>query len=209
MSEDRSRLKSRFLVCMSAAFLAGLLLSPTLSAAQHAGQDMQTQASHHCKHHQRHGSKGTHPGHQGHGCKRQGHGGHHGCGGKMGRHGGHHGHAAHHGKKLFGPHWRTTLSPEQANELDRLRVEHAKRKMPLKAKAKAIKLELTALATADEPGTSTMDARIDELLAVKGEMLKHKYAHIAAMRKVLTPEQRVSFDMDVLKRSKQKGKKHR
>ncbi len=206
MSEDRSRLKSRFLVCMSAAFLAGLLLSPTLSAAQHAGQDMQTQASHHCKHHQRHGSKGTHPGH---GCKRQGHGGHHGCGGKMGRHGGHHGHAAHHGKKLFGPHWRTTLSPEQANELDRLRVEHAKRKMPLKAKAKAIKLELTALATADEPGTSTMDARIDELLAVKGEMLQHKYAHIAAMRKVLTPEQRVSFDMDVLKRSKQKGKKHR
>ena len=135
-----------------------------------------------------------------------GHGGHRGYGCKMG-HGGHQGHRGHHGKKLFGPHWKTSLSPEQAQEMDRLRVEYMKHKMPLKAKSEAIKLGLAALATADEPNVDALNERIEDLLAVKREMMTLKYKHIAAKRRLLTPEQRVSFDMDVLERMKRKGMK--
>ena len=70
-----------------------------------------------------------------------------------------------------------------------------------------MKLELAVLATADEPDTSAVDARIDDSLKVKREMMQHKHKYIAAKRRLLTPEQRVSFDMDVLKRVKHKGMK--
>ncbi len=91
--------------------------------------------------------------------------------------------------------------------MDRIRVEYMKRKLPLKAKARAVKLELLALATADEPDTAAVKSQIDALLDVKRETMRLKYNHIAAKRRLLTPEQRVSFDMDVLKRAKSKGKK--
>ena len=92
-------------------------------------------------------------------------------------------------------------------KLDRLRVEYAKLKAPLKAKAKAIKLELAVLATADTPDAKAIDGRIEALMKLKREMKEHKYRHIAAKRQMLTDEQRPSFDMDVLKRAKQKGRK--
>ncbi len=187
-----------FLIFLIGATAASLAVAPSSLAAQHGGQGMQGAAGHHGAQHQGYGAH-------------MGHGGHHGQGAQKGRYGAHHGQGGqdgHHGKKkLFGPHWKTTLSPEQAKELDRLRVEYKKLKMPLKGKAKAIKLELAVLATADEPDTEAVNARIDDLLALKQEMMRHKYTHIAAKRRLLTPEQRVSFDMDVLKRAKHKGKK--
>ncbi len=184
-----------FLLFLITATAASFALVPSSVAAQHGGPGMQGTAGHQCPHHKRHGAK-------------KGHGGHHGQGAQKGRHGGHHGGGGHHGKKkLFGPHWKTTLSPEQAQEMDRLRVEYMKHKLPLKAKSKAIKLGLAASATADEPNVQAVNEGIEDLLAVKREMMRLKYKHIAAKRRLLTPEQRVSFDMDVLKRVKRKGMK--
>ncbi len=92
-------------------------------------------------------------------------------------------------------------------KLDTLRVEYAKHKAPLKAKAEAIKLELAVLATADTPDDKAIDAQINSLMELKREMKQHKYRYIAAKRQVLTDEQRPSFDMDVLKRAKKNGRK--
>jgi len=149
--------------------------------------------------------------------KKAGYGEHHGQGGHptwCEHHGGgkHPGHGSCHGQgksRLFGPSWKTSVSPEQQAALDRLHVAYAKAKMPLKAQAKAIKLELTALALQDEPDTGAINAKIDELLALKRTMMIGKYEYVAAQRKLLTPEQRVSFDLDVIKHSKyrQKGKR--
>ena len=181
-----------FLLFLVTATAASFALVPASMAAHHGGPGMQGAAGHQCQHHNRHGTQT----------------GHHGQGAQKGWHGAHHGGGGHHGKKkLFGPHWKTTLSPEQAQEMDRLRVEYLKHKMPLKAKAKAIKLGLAVLATADEPNAKAVSEGIEDLLAVKGEMMQLKYKHIAAQRRLLTPEQRVSFDMDVLKRVKRKGMK--
>jgi Spy/CpxP family protein refolding chaperone len=128
-------------------------------------------------------------------------------------HGKHPGHGACHGegkRRLLGPDWKITLSPEQQVALDRLHVAYAKAKMPLKAQAEVLKVELAALALEDEPDTGATGAKIDELLALKRVMMINKYEYVTAKRKVLTPEQRISFDMDVIKRSKhgRQGKRH-
>lgn len=128
------------------------------------------------------------------------------------RHGEHPGHGACPGERksrLFGPDWKTTLSPEQQAALDRLHVAYAKAKTPLKAQAKVLRVELAALALEDQPDTGAINAKIDELLALKRTMMINKYEYVAAKRKVLSPVQRLSFDMEVIKRSKhgRKGKR--
>ena len=185
---------TRLMLFFAAAAVAVFALAPPSFAAHHGSMGMKGDAGHQCPHHKGHGGK------HGQGAMKGCHGAGHGK-----AHGRKHGHGGHHGKTLYGPHWKTTLSPEQAKELDRLRVEYAKRKAPLKAKAQAVKLHLSVLATADEPDTAAINARIDDLLKLKRQMMEHKYGYVAAKRRVLTPEQRVSFDMDVLKRSKHKG----
>jgi len=133
-----------------------------------------------------------------------------------GAHGGtYHGSGGHHGRKgLLGPHWRSTLSEEQRAKLDAIHLAYVKAKAPLKAKAKLLKVELGLLATADSADTKAIDKKIGELLGVKRAKMRAKYDYVVATRAVLTSEQRVSYDMEVMKsamqdrKGKGKGKGH-
>jgi Spy/CpxP family protein refolding chaperone len=89
-----------------------------------------------------------------------------------------------------------------------MHVAFAKIKAPLKAKVRLLKAELAVLATADQPDNKAISSKIDELLAVKKQLMQKRYAHIAEMRKVLTTGQRASFDMQVLKKVKGKRRYH-
>ncbi len=135
---------------------------------------------------------GMHGGGKRGGCKHGGgkHGG--------GKHGGMHRGGKHGGPHLYGDDWRETLTDEQKAQLDRLHVAYAKTKAPRKARMKALKVELATLATAAEPSQKAIDAKIDQLLQTKREAMRAKYAYIADQRKVLTPEQQVSFDMHLI-----------
>jgi hypothetical protein len=152
--------------------------------------------------------KGMHGGGKGmHGGGKGMHGG--------GMHGGGKGmHGQGHGKKgghhLYGQHWRETLTDDQEDQLDRLHVAYAKNKAPRKAMMKALKVELTVLATATERDKEAINAGIEELLEIKAEALRAKYAYISAQRQVLTPKQQVSFDMDMIHKAMhgKKGKGH-
>jgi Spy/CpxP family protein refolding chaperone len=144
-----------------------------------------------------HGPGGKHHEHHAQHHGRDGDHGHHGAQGRS------------MGKGLFAPHWKTTLNPEQRVQLDQLRVDHAKAKAPLKAKIISIKTDLAVLATVDEPNTAVIQQRIDEILELKKKVMQTRYAHIAAVRKVLTPEQRPSYDMMVLKHAKKRKKRKR
>lgn len=166
--------------------------------------------------------KGTHGAMQ-HGAAEGGmHGGMHGKGrdggdkshGKCGMHGKKHGqgHGGKHGKghdgqHLFGDHWKKTLSAEQKAQLDRLHLDFAKKKHVLKSGIDALKVQIAVLAIADQPQQEAINAQIDELLMAKRQLMQAKYAYIAAQRQVLTPEQRVSFDMEVIHKADGKGKK--
>lgn len=134
------------------------------------------------------------------------HGGMHGKGkhrqGMKG--GGHAKHGKHHGQQgrtrfgqhLFGGHWSQSLSNQQKAQLDQLHINHTRIKAPLKARIKALKVDLAVLATAPEPDKTVIDAKIEEMLKLKGQLLGAEYGYIAAQRQVLTPMQQVSFDME-------------
>lgn len=159
------------------------------------------QAEQHGGGHAMHGSgKGMHGGHGGgkHGSGMQGAGKHGGCKHKGGKHGGMHSGGKHGGPRLYGEDWRQSLTDEQKAQLDRLHLAYARTKAPSKARMKALEVELTALATAVEPSWQVIDARIDELLQIKRQAMRAKYAYIADQRRVLTPEQQVSFDMQMI-----------
>lgn len=139
------------------------------------------------------------------------HGGGHG---KCGKGGGKHGQTSC-GKHLYGDCWKNTLNAEQKIRLDQLHVNFAKIKAPLKARIKVLKLDLAILATAPQPDKAVIDAKIAELLRLKGQMLGAKYGYVAAQRQVLTPAQQVAFDMDTIhkamhgkERKGQHGGKH-
>jgi hypothetical protein len=105
------------------------------------------------------------------------------------------------GKHLLGDCWKRTLSVPQKARLDQIHANHAKIKAPLKARIEALKVDLAVMATAPQPGKAAIDAKIEELMRLKGQMLGAKYGYIAAQRQVLAPPQQVSFDMETIHRA--------
>ena len=134
---------------------------------------------------------------QGHGHGKR-HGNGHGAGGK-GSHGGG-------GHTWYGANWKTSLTPEQKAALDSLHLDYAQRKAPSKAAAKSLEVQLAVLATTEGATGETAATKIEELLALKREMLRARYAYIAAQRALLTPEQLASFDMDLIHQTMHGGK---
>ena len=110
----------------------------------------------------------------------------------------------HHG----GASWKNNLTDEQTKKLDKLHADYKKQKFPIKAKLKVAKVDLAVLVTADSPNQDAIDKKIEQILKLKREKMRIKTAHKIEVRKMLTDEQRVQFDMHVLKKAF-KGKKHK
>jgi hypothetical protein len=181
-----------------------LLLGVLLAGGQAIAQEQASAGGHQAMHHVPQMDAGT-PGKKG--CKHHGKGEHAGKQHRAGKaqHGGcdKHGKAGHPGtakgeQRLYGEHWKHSLTAEQKAELDRLHLEYARTKAPLKAGVKAMKVRLAVLATSGSATQDDMNGPIMDLLLAKQEMMRAKYNYIAAQRNVLTPEQRVSFDMEVI-----------
>jgi Spy/CpxP family protein refolding chaperone len=103
--------------------------------------------------------------------------------------------------------WMKSLTAEQKATGAKLRLEFKKVKSLLKAKITVKKVELAILVTQDSPDQNAIDKKINEILELKREKMRKKYAFKVDMRSILTPEQRVSFDMHLLKKA-QHGKGH-
>ncbi len=107
-----------------------------------------------------------------------------------------------HGKGMHGPScWMETMTEEQKAKAAKMRLEFKKVKYLLKAQMKVKKVELATLVTQDSPDQNAIDKKIEEILKLKREKMQKKYALKVAMRNMLTPEQRVSFDMHMLKKA--------
>ncbi len=104
--------------------------------------------------------------------------------------------------------WMEGLTDEQRNQLDVLHLEYKKKKYLLEAQMKQAKIELALLITADSPNKNGISKKIDEIVKLKGEKLRLKADHKIDVRKVLNPDQRVIFDLHVLKKAHY-GKHHR
>ena len=97
--------------------------------------------------------------------------------------------------------WRATLTDEQSKQLDQLRLAYKQKVSPLKAKIKQARIELALLVSTDDPSQKAIDKKIDEIVTMKAENMRLKTAHQVEVRKLLTPEQRVSYDMKLLKKA--------
>ena len=105
------------------------------------------------------------------------------------------------GKGMSGMCWKETLTDEQRAKLAKVKLDYMKAKAPIKAKMKAVKVDLAILVTTDKPDMNAINNKIDELTKLKNDKMKEKYKYIAAKRKVLTAEQQVLFDMRVIKKA--------
>lgn len=68
------------------------------------------------------------------------------------------------------------------------------------AETQALK-ELNEMTVREDVNLEDINAKIDELVAAKTQILQLRYAHLVEMRAILTDEQKVGYDKGVLNRS--------
>jgi Spy/CpxP family protein refolding chaperone len=68
------------------------------------------------------------------------------------------------------------------------------------AEAKALK-ELNEMTVQEGVKTDQLNAKIDELMAAKLQIMRLRYGHLVEMRAILTDEQKVGYDKGVLSRT--------
>ncbi|MCF6324695.1 MAG: hypothetical protein L3J89_10295 [Gammaproteobacteria bacterium] len=100
----------------------------------------------------------------------------------------------------FSPHWAKTLSDKQRVAVDKMHLKLGTQHAILKAQATLLQKELNVMTAKDGADQTTIHTRIDELMAVKAEIMKRRYDHLTEMRDALTEQQRISYDMSILKR---------
>ncbi len=112
-----------------------------------------------------------------------------------------HNEAAHKSAHHFTDHWAKTLSDDQKARVDMMHLKLDRELVVLKAQEELVQKEVNALAARDNADTSAINTKIDELAGIKKQIMRARYAHILEMRAILTPAQRISYDMGILERS--------
>lgn len=107
----------------------------------------------------------------------------------------------HGGGHNFAGHWSASLDDAQKLKVDVMHLELDRELVVLKAQAELAQKEINALTARDGADTRAINAKIDALMAINSKIMRARYAHILEMRAILTPAQRVSYDMNVLARS--------
>ena len=96
------------------------------------------------------------------------------------------------------------LTDEQQSALKKLQVTHQKEMLPLRNELGEKKAKMRTLQTAENADLKAINALIDEISLIKTKMAKAKAAKHQAIRKLLTEEQRLQFDLHY----SQKGMHH-
>jgi Spy/CpxP family protein refolding chaperone len=91
------------------------------------------------------------------------------------------------------------LSEDQQKKVEALNLEVEKAMLPLKAQMDVKTAELKVLAVAENPDKAAIDKKIEEIGALRTQMMKKKVLNGLAVRALLTPEQRVGFDQKALR----------
>jgi len=87
------------------------------------------------------------------------------------------------------------LTEAQQTQLKEMRTLHMKEMLPLRNELKEKQAHLQTLQTADNPNMNEINALIDDLGAIKTKTAKKRAAFRQEIRKILTDDQRVYFDM--------------
>ena len=82
------------------------------------------------------------------------------------------------------------LNDETAAKIEKMRDEHQKRQIALRAKLSAARIDFRSLMRSDAPDEKLAMAKQKEMSAIRAEMREARLAHKLAVGKLLTPEQR-------------------
>ncbi len=91
-------------------------------------------------------------------------------------------------------HNELSLTPEQERALDALETDFAGRRLALEGEMREANAELAAAIRASETAGPAVEAAVHHFHDAMGTLQTETIAHVFAMRKVLTPEQRRHFD---------------
>ncbi len=91
-------------------------------------------------------------------------------------------------------HNQLSLTAEQERALDALEADFAVRRQALEAEMREANAELAAAIQASETAGPAVEAAVHHFHDAMGALQTETIAHVFAMRKVLTPEQRKQFD---------------
>ncbi len=91
-------------------------------------------------------------------------------------------------------HNELSLTPEQERALDALETDFAGRRLALEGEMREANAELAAAIRASETAGPAVEAAVHHFHDAMGTLQTETIAHVFAMRKVLTPEQRRQFD---------------
>ena len=94
--------------------------------------------------------------------------------------------------------WKDTLDKTQREKIEALHLELKKGMAPLKAELAFRKAELRNLVTVKTPDMAAIKGKIKQISSIREKILAKRYSHIVKMRKVLKPEQRRAFDLEII-----------
>jgi len=87
------------------------------------------------------------------------------------------------------------LSDEQEQQIEKLRTAHQKEILPLRNQLGEMEAKLRTLTTGDKVDMALVNKQIEDISTVKLTLAKKREAHRQDVRKLLTDDQRVQFDM--------------
>jgi Spy/CpxP family protein refolding chaperone len=100
---------------------------------------------------------------------------------------------------MRGGPWMPGLTEDQQKKVQALDLETEKALLPMKAQIEVKAAELKGLALAENPDKGAIDKKIEEIGALRTQIMKKKIQNKLAVRALLTPDQRVEFDRKVLR----------
>jgi len=87
------------------------------------------------------------------------------------------------------------LTEEQRTKIKALRTPLSKEMLPIINQLGEKQAHLKTLQTADKVDMTAINSTIDEIGQLRSQLAKKKAAHTQAIRKILTDDQRIAFDM--------------
>ncbi len=111
---------------------------------------------------------------------------------------GSHDDSAHKSSHNFTDHWVKTLSGDQRTHVDMMHLALDRELVILKAQEELAQKQVNTLVARDNAPGKMINTKLDELMGIKKQILSARYNHILEMRAILTPAQRISYDMETL-----------
>jgi len=86
------------------------------------------------------------------------------------------------------------LNDKQTREIKNILIEARKQNIKLRADARVARIELGQLITQGDVDKAAVNAKVDQIAGLRGNVMRQRAEAVLAVREILTPEQREKAD---------------